>query len=95
MKIHTQVSVVVLVGALALTHPAHSETISIKGHSPSQVKGNSIENSSVLIVFEEASGSKIGVFWLAISMPSACPGGFDGRVASQHQRRGAPRSRTR
>jgi hypothetical protein len=40
MKIPILVSPVVFVGAFFLTHPVHSETVSTKGHSPSQVKGN-------------------------------------------------------
>jgi len=38
MKIPILVSPVLLVGALALTHPAHAKTISIGGHNPTQVK---------------------------------------------------------
>jgi hypothetical protein len=41
MKIPVLVCLVVLVGlALILTHPALPATISVKGHSPSQVKSN-------------------------------------------------------
>jgi hypothetical protein len=39
MKIHVLVSPVVFIGALALTYPAHSSTIGIKGHNPDQVQG--------------------------------------------------------
>ena len=39
MKIHVLVFPVVFFGALALTHPAHSATIGIKGHNPDQVQG--------------------------------------------------------
>jgi hypothetical protein len=39
MKIHVLVCPIVFVGALALTHPAHSATISVKGHNPDQVQG--------------------------------------------------------
>jgi hypothetical protein len=39
MKIHVLVSSVVFIGALALTYPARSSTISIKGHNPDQVQG--------------------------------------------------------
>jgi hypothetical protein len=40
MRILALVSPVVLVGALALTSPAHAATIPIKGHSPAQIKAN-------------------------------------------------------
>jgi hypothetical protein len=39
MKIHVLVSPIVFLGALALTHPAHSATIGVKGHNPDQVQG--------------------------------------------------------
>jgi hypothetical protein len=38
MKIYVLLPSVVFVGTLALTHPAHGKTISIKGHGPGQVK---------------------------------------------------------
>ena len=39
MKIRVLLSPVVLAGAFLLTHPAHSETVSTKGNSPTQVQG--------------------------------------------------------